>query len=418
MRGAQGESLNTDHTVVAEPKHFAGHGSPEGGTNTSPVHIGERELRTVMLKSFEPAIREGHAMGVMAAYHEIDGIPMTADPFLLKKILREEWGFQGFVLSDLGAIQRAYTTSHHVAATPQGRGMHGHPVRRGHAVLRLRSRRLSEGAHRLRARRARCRRRIWIGRSAPCFASSLRSASSIIRSSIPRLNAQVHRSPEHLALSLESARESMTLLKNDGHLLPLSKSIRHIAVIGPNGDVARYGDYEKESNGERISMLDGIRALLPQATVTFDDGKDIAAAVAAAKDADVVILGLGEWQGISGEGFDRSNLDLPGNQEQLLEAVVATGKPVVLVLENGQAADDRLGEGACPRHSRSLVSGRIRRQGHCRNSLRRQQSRRSAHDHLSAQHRDSCRTSTTPIRRGSTSTWTTTASRCFPSDSA
>ncbi|MGB7548157.1 MAG: glycoside hydrolase family 3 N-terminal domain-containing protein, partial [Terracidiphilus sp.] len=83
VRGAQGDSLDTDHTLVAEPKHFAGHGSPEGGTNTSPAHMGERELRMVMLRGFEPAIRQGHAMGVMAAYHEIDGIPVTADPFLL-----------------------------------------------------------------------------------------------------------------------------------------------------------------------------------------------------------------------------------------------------------------------------------------------------------------------------------------------
>jgi beta-glucosidase len=118
VRGAQGESLASDHTVVAEPKHFAGHGSPEGGTNTSPVHIGERELRTTMLPPFAEAIREGHAMAVMAAYHEIDGIPITDDPFLLKTILRQDWRFPGFVLSDLGAIQRLYS-AHHVAASPQ-----------------------------------------------------------------------------------------------------------------------------------------------------------------------------------------------------------------------------------------------------------------------------------------------------------
>jgi beta-glucosidase len=105
VRGAQCRSLSADDAVVAEPKHFAGHGSPEGGTNTSPVHIGERELRGVMLEAFEPAFREGHAM---ATYHEIDGIPITADPFLLKIVLRGEWGFQGMVLSDLGAIQRLY----------------------------------------------------------------------------------------------------------------------------------------------------------------------------------------------------------------------------------------------------------------------------------------------------------------------
>lgn len=108
VQGAQGEALNTDHSVVAEPKHFVGHGSPESGLNTSPAHLGERELRTIMLKSFEPSIREGHAMGVMAAYHEIDGVPVAADPELLKDVLRNEWGFRGFVLSDLGAIRRLW----------------------------------------------------------------------------------------------------------------------------------------------------------------------------------------------------------------------------------------------------------------------------------------------------------------------
>jgi beta-glucosidase len=152
----------------------------------------------------------------------------------------------------------------------------------------------------------------------------------------PELHSRVNRSAEHLALSLESARESMTLLRNEGNLLPLSRSLKRIVLIGPNGDVARYGDYEKETNGLHIGMLDGIHILLPQTTVDFNDGKDILAPVAAAKTADVVILGLGERQGISGEGFDRSSLDLPENQEQLLEAVAAIGKPVVLVLENGR----------------------------------------------------------------------------------
>jgi beta-glucosidase len=152
----------------------------------------------------------------------------------------------------------------------------------------------------------------------------------------PRLPARTYRSQAHLDLTLEAARQSMTLLKNDGHLLPLSKSTKRIAVIGPNADVARYGDYENESNGAHISILAGIRALVPQATVELDPGKDIAAATSKARAADIVILGLGEWQGTSGEGFDRTDLSLPGNQEQLLEAVVAAGKPVVLVLENGR----------------------------------------------------------------------------------
>src|SRR6266702_2847011 len=118
VQGAQGGSLSSAHSVVAEPKHFAGHGSPESGLNTSPVHLGERELRSIMLKGFEPAIRNAHAMGVMAAYHEIDGIPVVADSYLMNGILRKEWGFQGFVLSDLGAIRRLWQ-DHHTASDPK-----------------------------------------------------------------------------------------------------------------------------------------------------------------------------------------------------------------------------------------------------------------------------------------------------------
>jgi len=334
VRGAQGESLNSDHTVVAEPKHFAGHGSPEGGTNTSPVHIGERELRSVMLKSFEPSFREGHAMATMAAYHEIDGMPITADPFLLKTILRGEWGFQGMVLSDLGAIQRLYKV-HHVAATPKdavclairsGVDMQfydfDHDVFQNALLNCLKEGTLPE-TDLDRAVAAVLRLKFSLGLFDHPFVD-------------PSLDGKVYRSQAHLAVSLRSARESMTLLKNESHLLPLSKSIGRIAVIGPNADVARYGDYEKEANGKHISLFEGVRSAVPKSTVVFDEGKDIDAAEAKAKGADIVILGLGERQGISGEGFDRSELGLPGNQEQLLEAVVKTGKPVVLVLENGR----------------------------------------------------------------------------------
>jgi len=333
VRGAQGDSLDTDHTVVSEPKHFAGHGSPEGGTNTSPVHMGERELRSVM-RGFEPAFREGHAMATMAAYHEVDGIPVTADPFLLKTILRQEWGFQGFVLSDLGAIQRLYTV-HHVAASPEQASCKA--IQSGvdmqfydfdHDVFQNALQHCVQTG------------------SLP-IADLDRAVRSVLRVKFllglfdhphvrPELTAAAYRAPEHLALSLESARQSMTLLKNEGHLLPLAKSTQKIAVIGPNAAVARYGDYEKEENGKHISVLDGVRQIVPQAQVIFDAGNDPAHAAALAKEADVVLMALGEWQGISGEGFDRSNLDLPGNQQALLEAVAATGKPMVLILENGR----------------------------------------------------------------------------------
>lgn len=335
VRGFQGDSLATDHTVIAEPKHFAGHGSPEGGTNTSPAHFGERELRSAMLKSFEPSFREGGAMATMAAYHEIDGIPVTGDPYLLKTILRGEWGFKGFVLSDLGAIQRLYG-AHRVAATPKDA-----------VVLAINSgvdMQFYDFDHKT------FQNAIIDGtRDGSLSPEALdRAVSDVLRVKFelglfdrpfvdPALNASVYRAQAHLDLSLQSALESMTLLKNDNHTLPLSKSLKRIAIIGPNAKVARYGDYSPDPDpAAHNDLYSEIAKLLPNAQLSFADGKDIPQAVAAASHAEVAIMALGEWLGISGEGDDRSSLDLPENQEALLEAVAATGKPTVLVLQNGR----------------------------------------------------------------------------------
>jgi len=335
VRGYQGDGLATDHTVIAEPKHFAGHGSPESGTNTSPGHYGERELRSVMLKSFEPAFREGNAMGTMAAYHEIDGIPVTADPFLLKTILRGEWGFKGFVLSDLGAIERL-SGAHRVAATPKDA-----------VILAINSgvdMQFYDFDHKT------FQSAIVDGtREGKLTVTALnRAVSDVLRVKFelglfdhpmtdPALNAKVHRAQEHLDLSLQSALQSMTLLRNENHLLPLRKDLKRIAVIGPNAKVARYGDYAPDRDpAAHNDLFSALQTLLPNTALTFADGKDIDAAVAVAKEAETVILALGERDGISGEGSDRSSLDLPDDQEALLEAVVATGKPAVLVLENGR----------------------------------------------------------------------------------
>ncbi|HMG85004.1 MAG TPA: glycoside hydrolase family 3 N-terminal domain-containing protein [Terracidiphilus sp.] len=334
VEGAQGESLSSDHSVIAEPKHFVGHGSPESGLNTSPVHIGERELRTIMLKSFEPAIREGHAMGVMAAYHEIDGVPVASDPDLLSTILRGEWGFQGFVLSDLGAIRRLWE-DHHTAANAKDA-----IVQAINAGVDMQFYDFSHEEF---------QNAIVSGMQDHTLSPSAldRAVSSVLRAKFAlglfdrpyvdtSMTARVKRDKEHLAVSLESARESMTLLKNDGRLLPLPKTLKRIALIGPNAAVARYGDYEDEKNGLRICIADGLRTLLQGASIAVDDGSDIKKAVDLARAAEVVILALGEYPGISGEGSDRQSLDLPGNQEQLLEAIVAIGKPTALVLENGR----------------------------------------------------------------------------------
>jgi beta-glucosidase len=336
VEGMQGDSLNTDHTVIAEPKHFAGHGSPEGGLNMSPVHAGEREVRSIMLKSFEPAVREGKAMGIMAAYHDIDGVPCTGNPWLLNKVLRDEWGFQGFVLSDLGAIRRLYDT-HHVVdsstnavllALNSGLDMQfydfDHATFQNAIINGVKNGQVSEAtlnqavAHVLRVK-------FLLGLFDHPFVDE-------------NLDASARHCQTHNDLALEVARQSMCLLKNEGDLLPLKKDLKRIAVIGPNANIARIGDYtEAAHESSAQGMFEQIKQLISTNTeVLFSDGEDVEKAIAVAKEADVVVLGLGEWLKISGEGFDRSDLNLPGKQEELLEAIAGTGRPVVLVLQNGR----------------------------------------------------------------------------------
>jgi beta-glucosidase len=336
VRGAHGASFASDHTVIAEPKHFAAYSHPESGLNTAPAKVGPREMRMVMLKSFEPAIREGGAMAVMAAYNETDGIPCTADKWLLTRLLRDEWGFKGFVLSDLGAIHRLFDV-HHIAATPQdavlialsaGVDMQfydfDHATYQNAIIDAVAHGRIEEAVLDRAVARV-LRAKFMLG----LFDRPLVDTS---------LSKRVSRSAGHLRLALDSARQSMCLLKNENKLLPLSESTQRIALIGPNVAAVRLGDYSAPREGIPLtSMLDGVKAIAaPGTKILFDDGSDIERAVAKAKQAEVAILGLGEHEGLSGEGFDRSELDLPGNQQALLEAVFATGTPVVLVLQNGR----------------------------------------------------------------------------------
>jgi beta-glucosidase len=336
VRGMQGDSLATDHTVIAEPKHFAGHGSPESGSNTSPLHAGEREIRSVMLKSFEPSFREGHAMSVMAAYHDIDGVPCTGNPWLFNNVLRDEWGFGGFVLSDLGAITRLYK-DHHTAATPadavrqainSGVDMQfydfSHDVYQKALIEGVKNGQVTQATLDAAVSRV-LRVKFLLG----LFEKPLVDEA---------LNSRVRRSQEHLDLALTVARQSMCLLRNEGNLLPLKKDLKCIAVIGTNAVLARLGDYtEAAKEKPEYGILAQIKkAASPQTEIVFADGGNIDEAIAQAKKSDVVIMALGEWLGVSGEGFDRSDLNLPGNQQALLEAVAKTGVPVVLVLKNGR----------------------------------------------------------------------------------
>jgi beta-glucosidase len=265
VQGMQGGNLARDDAIVAEPKHFAAHGISRGGLNTASAHCGERELRTVHLAPFEAAVREGGARGIMVAYHSIDGIPCSSNPWLLTEVLREEWGFRGLVRSDLGAVRRL-DWAHRTAAdldtcirqsVEAGLDMQyydfDHAAYQESIVRQVREGRLAESAVD-RAVAAVLRVKFELG----LFEQPLTD---------PRLVAARVRCPEHAAVALAGAREAITLLRNENHLLPLRPGLRRIAVLGPNAAAARLGDYSPTVHGfEPVTVLAGLRARVGPAT--------------------------------------------------------------------------------------------------------------------------------------------------------
>lgn len=275
IKGMQGEDLSADDAIIAEPKHFLGYGAPAGGVNCAPCQAGERELRTYYLPVFEAAVVEGGAMGIMCAYNSIDGVPCAGSKWLLTDILRGEWGFQGFVRSDLGAVRRLHT-DHCVAgdgeeailqAVDAGLDLQYYDYERDFfqptLIDLVESGRLDE-------------------------AVIDRAVSRILRAKFmlglfenpytdPALAARRVRCREHLDVALQSAREGLCLMKNDDGLLPLPKDLRRIAVLGPSADIPRLGDYTSLVDGFRpVTVLDGIRRIVSKKTeVTFTKGADI-----------------------------------------------------------------------------------------------------------------------------------------------
>lgn len=241
IKGMQGNSLKDNNAVVAEPKHFAIHGIPEGGVNTSPVFIGEREARSTHLYVFEKAVTEAKAKGIMAAYHERDGVPAIADPWLLKTILRDEWKFDGFVVSDLGAIAKQYK-DHHTAASGEeaivnalsaGLDMqfydYPHDVFQNTVVQAVKDGKLSE-KDLDRAVGSVLRVKFELG----LFDNPYTDESLI---------AKVFHSEEHQKLALEAARKSIVLLENKEDVLPLKKNIKSVALVGNLANVSSLGGY-------------------------------------------------------------------------------------------------------------------------------------------------------------------------------
>lgn len=352
------------YNLVATPKHFAVYSIPVGGrdgkTRTDP-HVAPREMRTLYIEPFRMAFQEAGALGVMSSYNDYDGEPITGSYHFLTEILRQEWGFKGYVVSDSEAVE-FISNKHKVADTYEdgiaqavnaGLNIRTHFTPPADFILPLRKA-VDDGKisqETLDKRVAEILRiKFWLGLFDNPYRGNGKQAEQIVHSK------------EHQAVSLEAARQSLVLLKNETHLLPLSKSIRSIAVIGPNADeqtqlICRYGP----ANASIKTVYQGIKELLPHAEVIYKKGCDIIdphfpeseildfpktaeevrlmqEAIRAAKQAEVVVMVLGGNELTVREDRSRTSLNLPGRQEELLKAVCATGKPIILVMLDGRAS--------------------------------------------------------------------------------
>jgi beta-xylosidase len=367
VRGLQGERFTGDSShVLATAKHFAAHGQPEAGTNCGPANYAERTLREELFAPFEAVVREGKIGSVMASYNEINGVPSHVNPWLLKDLLRGEWGFEGFVVSDGWGVDDLYRL-HFVAADEADAAeksfSSGVELELGRCFRHLEES-VRAGRIREEAVDAAVAKILRVKFQLGLFENPFVDEKTAIA---------VTNCAEHKALALEAAHKSMILLKNEGGLLPLEKSnLRSIAVIGPNAAPIRLGGYSGNP-GCGVSVLEGIRQKVGSSVEVLhaegcgitqstndagqmwgddevllpDPARDtalIAEAVQTAEKADVILLVLGDNEQTCREGWsinhlgDRDNLDLPGRQDELLRAVVATGKPVILLLIQGRPA--------------------------------------------------------------------------------
>ncbi len=353
-----------EHHVIVTLKHFAGHGQPEGGRNQAPVNYSEREFRETHLIPFEVAVKEGHALSIMAAYNEWDGVPNHVNRKLLTDILRGEWGFRGYVMSDGGGMDLTWQV-HRAAAGPEESGALSIAAGLDYDLG-------SRGCFRRLADQVR--------NGEVSQADLDRAAANVLRVKFlgglfdqpyadPEEVARVTNSPEHRELARKAAYQAMVLLKNSGGTLPLDPGkIRRLAVIGPNAADIHLGGYSPTPM-HGVSVLEGLRTyaegkfevlyaegckltlnkechwLVNEKPILSDPQEDqrlIAEAVEAAKQADAVILVLGENELLNREAWsdvhlgDTDTLELVGRQNELVEAITATGKPVVALLINGR----------------------------------------------------------------------------------
>lgn len=368
VKGLQGSQMGDGRHVYSTLKHFVAYGIPVGGHNGQQAIIGMRELFSNHLSPFRMAVDAG-AKTIMTAYNAIDGIPCTANRYLLTDILRGKWQFDGFVFSDLGSVE-GIATSHrtvpdikHAAVAALKAGVETDLG--GNAYDRNLELALQEGLITSADLDTAVARVLRLKFEMGLFESPYVDSSKV---------SALVRSNHHRALAREVAKEGTVLLKNEHNLLPLSKEIKSIAVIGPNADnlYNQLGDYTApQERTEIATILDGIkRTVSPSTTVRYVKGcairdttqSNIAEAVVAAQNAEVTVLVLGGSSARdfrteyietgaavvsddkeelisdmeSGEGYDRKTLELLGDQEKLLKAIIETGKPLIVIYIQGR----------------------------------------------------------------------------------
>jgi beta-glucosidase len=344
IRGYQGDSLSRPDSVAASVKHFAAYGAAEAGRDYNTTDMSELQLRQIYLPPYHAAVEAGAAT-VMSSFNSLNGVPATANPFLLQTVLRDEWGFNGLVVSDYTAVMEL---THHgialdaavasekalIAGVDIDMMSHYYDaalpalVKSGRVPIPM----VDEAVRRV------LRVKFALGLFDHPFTQG------------PEVTGAV---AEHRSLVRRAAEESFVLLQNNPApqqtLLPLAETTKRISLIGPLADDANdmVGAWSGANNFGDVRTLRGTMAERAQqsgAVLTYAKGTEIsgtsdsgfAAAIAAAQNSDIAILALGESSEMSGEAASRAHLDLPGNQQQLLEAVVATGKPVVLLIFSGR----------------------------------------------------------------------------------
>lgn len=332
VEGYQGADLADPERIVACAKHFVGYGAAEGGRDYNTAEISERTLREVYLPSFQAAVDAGVGT-LMSAFNEISGIPASANRHTLTEILRDEWGFDGFVVSDWASIGEL--VNHGIAADRSEAAREA--ILAGvdmemdsecyllHLADLVRTGAVPEAVVDEAVRRV-LRIKFRLGLFERPYTDPQRAAATILQ-------------PGHLEAARDAARQSLVLLKNERGVLPLAKTVGSLALIGPLADnqADLLGCWAMDGKAEDVvTVLTGLREKLPATAIRCADGSSIEEAVQAAKGAEMVILAIGEPAGRSGEANSLADIGLPAGQEALVEAVLATGKPVAVVLFTGR----------------------------------------------------------------------------------